>query len=160
MKQIDIKTISASLVLAFAVAGPIQAQDKPTPMDKAVEARQAVMKLYSFNLGLLSAMAKGDAEYDAETAINAAWNINATALMKNGPMWPPGSDNKSYTNTRALPAAWENFPLVSQRHGALTKASEELVAVAGNGLKAMRSELGNVGKACKACHDDFRAKKK
>jgi len=31
---------------------------------------------------------------------------------------------------------------------------------AGNGLEALQSSIGDVGKSCKGCHDDYRAKKK
>ena len=40
----------------------------PSPALAAVKARQSAMTLYSFNLGLLGGMAKGDIEYDADAA--------------------------------------------------------------------------------------------
>ena len=62
------------------------------PYKKEIEARQAVMRIYAFNLGLLGAMAKGEAEYDAKLATAAANNLLATTNMDNSAMWPPGSD--------------------------------------------------------------------
>jgi len=35
-----------------------------------------------------------------------------------------------------------------------------LAAEAGNGLDALRAAIGDVGKSCKGCHDEYRAKKK
>jgi len=36
--------------------------------DKQIKARQSVMQIYSFNLGQLGAMAKGEIKYDAKLA--------------------------------------------------------------------------------------------
>jgi cytochrome c556 len=40
----------------------------------------------------------------------------------------------------------------------MTDASAALASVAGEGLDALRSKIGDVGKSCKGCHDNFRAK--
>jgi len=112
--------------------------------EKAIKARQGLMQVYSFNLGMLSAMAKGEQDYDAELAVIAAENLSAAASMNTGPMWPQGSSNEDH-ETRALPEIWSTYPLAS---------------VAGDGLDALKGGIGDVGKSCKGCHDDFRAKKK
>ena len=48
-------------------------------LENAVKARQSVMKLYSFSLGQLGAMAKGEVEYDSAAASAAANNLKAVA---------------------------------------------------------------------------------
>ena len=36
--------------------------------------------------------------------------------------------------------------------------TQKLAAVAGNGLDALKGQLGPTGKSCSNCHEDFRAK--
>ncbi len=131
-------------------------------LEKAIEARQGFMKVVAFNLGPLGAMAKGEMDYDAETAATYAKNLEVLAKMNTGAMWPAGSDNAALgeDKTRALPAAWEADSKVMDKHGAWTEASTQLAAVAGDGLDALKGAIGDVGKSCGGCHDDYRAEKK
>ena len=75
------------------------------PHDKAIKARQAMFQSYSFNLGILGAMAKEDRPYDAAVATEAANNLSAAANFGQSQMWPQGSDNATEGNAtnRALP---------------------------------------------------------
>ena len=146
-----------AITICTLVAAPAIA-DKAT--EKAIKARQGLMQVYSFNLGILSAMAKGEMEYDAEAATNAAENLHAAVTMKSGAMWPPGSDNDSGYKTRALAEIWSTYPKVAEAGEAMAEASGALVAVAGNGVDALKGGMGAAGKGCKGCHDDFRAKRK
>jgi len=136
MKKFPIVAV-VSLVLLSAVA---IAQDDEGPHDKAIKGRQAVFQVYSYNMGLMSAMAKGKMEYNAEIASDAAANLLAAATMKNGTMWPAGSDNTNPENatTRALPAIWETYPEINEHGKKLVAAAEALVPVAGTGLVVQR----------------------
>lgn len=131
-------------------------------IEKAVKARQGFMQVVSFNLGPLGAMAKGEMDYDAELAANNAKNLHALSTMGNGAMWPEGSDNAALgeDKTRALPAAWAADSKVGEKHQAWIDASANLAAVAGDGLDALKGAVGDVGKSCGGCHDDYRAEKK
>lgn len=132
------------------------------PFKKQIQARQAFMKVYAFNLGLLGAMAKGEADYDAKRASAAATNLLAAAKMDNSAMWPGGSDAAAEglkDKTRAKPEAWSNYPEVSEKHQALTDALMTMAADAGSGLDAVRANMGAVGKGCKGCHESFRVPK-
>ncbi|MEM7041218.1 MAG: cytochrome c [Pseudomonadota bacterium] len=151
----------ASLCIAAACvcAGPALADGH---MEKAVKARKGFMQVVAFNLGPLGAMAKGEMEYDAEAAAAYAANLEVLAKMNTGAMWPAGSDNAALgeDKTRALPAAWASDSKVMEKHGAWTEASVNLAAVAGDGLDALKGAIGDVGKSCGGCHDDYRAEKK
>jgi len=144
-------------VTALAYSPVSFSTDKATK--SAIKARQGLMQVYSFNMGLLSAMAKGDMDYDAELASLAANNLSALASMDTGAMWPQGSSNENH-KTRALPEIWSTFPKVAEKGKAMVEASAALASVAGDGLDALKGGMGDVGKSCKGCHDDFRAKKK
>ena len=144
--------VVAGLTLAFAASA---AKD---PNEKAIKARQAVMTLQSWYAGPLFQMAKGAMDYDAEVATAYAAALDTVASIKADMMWPPGTDNGAYAGmTDALPEIWSTWPAVGEKAQALTEASAALAEVAGDGLDALRSKIGPVGKACKGCHDDFRA---
>lgn len=132
------------------------------PHDKAIKARQSMFQLYSFSTGVLGDMAKGKIEYNAELAQEMADNLNAAANLGQSAFWPAGSDNSNSENarTRALPKIWETFPEISKNNQELKDAAAALAAEAGNGLDALRSNMGAVGKSCKGCHDTYRAKRK
>lgn len=132
------------------------------PFKKQIQARQSFMQVYAFNLGLLGAMAKGEADYDAKLAGAAANNLLAAAKMDNSAMWPAGSDAGAdglKDKTRAKTKIWSSFPEVGEKHQALTDALTTMAAEAGNGLDAVRANIGAVGDGCKGCHEPFRAPK-
>ena len=76
-----------------------------------------------------------------------------------GRAWPTGSDNSFYEETTATPNIWETYPEIAEYGKRYKTAVNELAAEAGNGLDALRSKVGPLGKSCKGCHDEFREKK-
>lgn len=130
------------------------------PFQNQIEARQSLMNVYRFNLGMLGAMAKGEMPYDASMASDAANNLLAAASMRNGAMWPAGSDMSApglADMTAAKPDIWSNMSDVGEKSRALVAAAEAMSAAAGDGLDALRSNMGAVGDGCKGCHEPFRA---
>ena len=66
------------LILATAIAAaPLAAFAQDDPIAQAVKARQGFYTMLGANMGVLSAMAKGDMEYDEEVASRHAANIEA-----------------------------------------------------------------------------------
>lgn len=157
-KYFSIATVGVALVLGtVAQSGPVSAAE---PFAKEIKARKAVMQLYSFNLGTLGAMAKGKMAYDAKKALAAAENLNAAANMKNGAMWPKGSDNAALgKRTRAKPEAWTKYPMVAEQGKALKAAAAKMASVAGNGLEAVRANMKAIGQSCGSCHKIARGPK-
>ena len=130
------------------------------PNLKLIKARQSVMQLRSFNAGPLFGMAKGKIDYDADFASMLANNLLLMTKMDNGRAWAKGTDNLAYKGkTAALPEIWSTYPKVAEKGKAYVKAVTELASVAGNGVNALKSKVGALGKGCKGCHDDFREKK-
>ena len=151
--------LTASLLFTATSLSSVSAGD----FDKQIKARQAYMQLYAYNLGVLGAMAKGEMDYNADVAKASAGNVLAIANMNNGSMWPKGSDVATAGNedlTRAKAVIWSSFPEVGEKHQALTAAATKMAAEAGNGLDAIRANIGAIGEACGACHKPFRAPKK
>ncbi len=151
---------TAGVVLALGVAAQSGfAADEPFANE--IKARKAVMQVYAFNLGVLGAMAKGKTPYDADAAQTAADNLNAAVNMKNGAMWPKGSDNGALgKRTRAKPEAWTEYPRVAEKSKALKEAAAKMAAEAGTGLDAVKANMKGVGQGCKGCHEIARAPKK
>jgi cytochrome c556 len=152
-------TLAVCLLAGTLTCGVVHAEG---PHDKAIKARQAMFQLYSFSAGVLGAMAKGEMEYDAALAQEMADNLNAAANLGQSAFWPPGSDNSNPDNmkNRALPKIWETFPAIGENAQQLKDAASVLAAEAGNGLDALRGSMGAVGKSCKGCHDEYRAKRR
>ena len=110
------------------------------PNEKAIKARQGEMQLRAFNAGPLFGMAKGQVDYDAALA--------------------GGSHNEAYPGkTTALPKIWDTYPEISEYGKKYKEAVTQLAAVAGNGVDALKPAVGELGKSCKGCHDEFREKK-
>ncbi len=147
----------AALAVACATVGVASANEA---MEKAIKARQGMFQLYAFNLSALGAMAKGEVDYNAEAAQSAANNLHAVASIDGQAMWPEGSDNTGAMKgkTRAKVEAWTTWPAVGKKQEDLVVATSALKDAAGGGLDSLKGAIGDVGKACKACHEDFRAK--
>lgn len=123
----------------------------------AVKARNAAMTLYSFSLGTLGGMAKGEIEYDAAAATAAASNLAAVANLNQMAFWPEGTSNADVDGSRALPAIWENTDDVVAISMKLAEATTALAATAGDGVEAIQAGLGPIGAQCSACHKAYRA---
>ena len=163
MKSRKMISRTACVAIAATICGAsLVAMAADGPYDGAIKARQGMFQNYSFNIGILGAMAKEKIPYDAEVASEAAANLEAVANLGQSQMWPAGSDNATDGNarTRALPAIWENFPDVAEKGQALSQSAAAMAAVAGDGLGALQGAMGDVGAACKACHDEYRAERK
>lgn len=147
--------LSVASALVFAAAGIAVAGGHGG--NPAVKARQAHMQLYSHNIGVLSAMAKGEVEYDADAASGAASNLAALSTLSQRGYWAQGTSNEDLgEETRALPAIWAEGSKAGEIGGQLAEAAASLATVAGDGKEQMMEALGPVGKACGACHEDYR----
>jgi cytochrome c556 len=71
-------------------------------------------------------------------------------------MFPKGSDTG---DTKALPTVWSDSAGFAAASKAADDAYDKLAVAAGSGdYAAMATAFGDVGKACGACHQKFRAK--
>jgi cytochrome c556 len=140
-----------------AVAGVIaivNAQDiKP---DRAIKYRQGILQAQGWNVGIMSAMAKGERPYDKDEFLKRAVYLDELVYMA----WEgfiPGSDQGA--PTKAKPEIWKEPAKFKQNQEKLQAETPKLVAAAKTGdMNQIKTALGDVGKACTNCHDDFRAK--
>ncbi len=148
------KVIIAALAAA-AVSSAAFAASHSAELPPAVKARKAHMQLYAHNIGILSGMARGNTEYDAEAAVAAASNIADLSHIDETSYWVAGTDSETVEGSRALPALFENLADVQVKIDALHTASMALTETAGNGLEALQAGIGAVGGACGACHKAY-----
>jgi cytochrome c556 len=146
----------AAAVCCLATALPAAAQfQKP---EDAIKYRHSAMTLQAAHFGRVAAMASGRAPYDAQAAAeNASIARTMSTIAFAG--FAPGSEKGA--PTRAKPDIWtdtaEFKKYADQLQTAMAKLEE--VARAGGGADALKGPVGDVGKLCKGCHDDFRNEK-
>ncbi|EAR62583.1 c-type cytochrome [Neptuniibacter caesariensis] len=148
----------AKIAICSAVLATASAPTMAEAFKDEIKARQGYYQVIKYNFGVLGAMVKGKKDYDADTATTAANNIYNLSKLNNGMLWPKGSDNSQLDTTKAKPGIWENFDDVKQKHGNWQKAVKTLAGEAGNGLSSLKKSFGPVGKSCKSCHDEYKAK--
>ena len=147
--------LTTGAILIAATTSAFAGGHSSTPEEAAMAARSAHMSLYSFNLGPLGEMVKGNLDYDAEVAAAAANNLAALASIDSSRYWLDGTD-MSVEGSRAKPEIWSDPTGYAAAEMALTEAATALAAVAGNDLDALKAGFGPVGEACGVCHKAYR----
>jgi cytochrome c556 len=140
----------ALLGIAFG-AGATWAQMKP---EDAIKYRQSAMFLVGQNFGPLAAMAQGKIPYDKDAAIKHA---EIVAFVSKLPLrgFQPGTDMGG--DTKAKPEIWENMDDFKAKLEKMQQETAKLPEVAGD-FNALKAQVGETGKACKACHDKYKNK--
>ena len=145
--------ILASALAALPAAAIAQDQD---PITQAIEARQGFYTLLGANMGTLAAMAKGDIDYDEAAAMQAGNNIEALTNYSVPMHFIEGSSNADAEGTDALPAIWENMDDFRQKFADLGEAAAGAGDAVAGGQENIGPVIGQLGEACKACHDQYR----
>ncbi|MFW2541670.1 c-type cytochrome [Primorskyibacter sp. 2E107] len=147
------KTIACLAALSILGGTAVFAQDS----EAVLKARQGQFRILALNLGVLGGMAKGSIEYNADAAQAAADSIVGVSMVHQATLFPEGTDAMSIEGTRAEPAIWENFGDFESKWAALGEAAASAQNVVAGGKDAVGPALGQLGGACKACHDTYRA---
>lgn len=126
-----------------------------TPED-VLEARQGFMKLIGLNMGVLSGMARGTIDYDEETAATAAGNLEALTHYAAPSLLVPGTSSSDLSESRALPAIWDNPQDFGAKFAALGQAVAGSSDAVRGGVGNIGPALQTIGGACKECHDTYR----
>ncbi len=160
MKRI-VKSSLLAVCSAIAVTA-VLAQDAgaPTPEQSAqasVDTRQGLQKVMGFQMGPLGAMLKNKMPFDAAIAAKNTANIAALASMQPDVFAP---DTRKFTlKTKAREGIWTNKSDFDAKSNDLVKAATDAAAAAKSGDKGTTLKaVAGVGKACGACHDNFRDK--
>lgn len=147
---------SAALAASMMIALPQAWANEPKPEDVA-EFRQGIYKVIGWHFGPLGAMAKGDIPFDQQVAIKNS-EIVATMSRIAPDSFLRGSN---VDKSSALPEIWSKPDQFQSAMERFQKEAATLAEVAKTGdFNAVRAQVGETGKACKSCHDDFRKKRR
>ncbi|CAM5790053.1 c-type cytochrome [Rhizobacter fulvus] len=143
--------MTGAALLGSAIALPAAAQfAKP---EDAIKYRKAAFTVMGTHFGRVAAMANGRIPFDAKAAAD---NAEIATVMSKLPYagFVPGTDKG---DTKAEPKIWTEM---DKFNAAATKMQEEMaklnVAAKGGNLDAIKAAVGETGKSCKACHDNYR----
>jgi len=147
------KVFFASLAVALGAGYALTAFSQAKP-EVLVKQRQAVMTLQGKYIGPLVGMLKG-APYNADVVARNAAYLDALSQMP----WDGFAESTKGEKSRALPAIWTDPGKFKQAQDQLRTAVGSLVTASKSGNEGtVKAAIGDIGKACGNCHDNFREK--
>lgn len=148
------KKVMLSLLAAAGFLAAASAQAQFAKPEDAIKYRQSAYTLMGNHMGRINAQLKADKPDLAAIQRSAAIIDFASQLP--GEAYIPGSETGGNPATRAKPEIFKD-PKVKQIGGKMREDVVKLNTVAKAGdIAAIRAQFGEVGKSCKACHDDYR----
>lgn len=145
------KKIALACVLA-AAATVVVAQVKP---EDHVKQRRSAYAVMGFNFANLHAMATEKKAYNKDEATRSA---DLVALLSDYPQGHFAEGTDKLGDTKAKPELWKNRADFDDKMKKMVAEAKELPKAARADLPALKKQVGETGKACKACHDEYRAK--
>ena len=138
------------LAAAFATLGvtAVVAQSDP------IAARKAIMKENGNQSRIAREMIEGKQPFNLDAAKKVFATFGGTA-DKAKSLWPDNS--KTGGDTASLPAVWEtksDFDAKLAKFSADSKAAEAKVT----DLDSFKAQIGEIGKSCGGCHNNYRKK--
>jgi cytochrome c556 len=154
-------TVGLAALCSVTALGVSMAQQggPPSPeqqAENAVKVRKGLFDVQAFAYGPVGGMLKG-APFNAEAAAKAGARIQVTSSMI--PDVFMFDTRKFMVMTKAREGIWTNKSDFDAKAKDLQMAAVNLEAAAKSGDEAATKKAGQaVGKACGACHDQFREK--
>lgn len=125
-----------------------------TAQNDAIAQRKAVLKSFGEAAKPIGGMLKGETPFDAATVQKSLTTIADSAKKLPG-MFP---DSSKTGDTAALPKIWDEKAKVDALFAKLS-ADATAAAASIKDEASFKAAIGGVLGNCKACHDDYRAKK-
>ena len=145
-----------AIAAVFGVAATaLLAQAQQVKPEDHIKYRKAAYDIMALHFGSLAAMAQDKKPYNKEEAIRDA---DFVALVATEPRlhFVEGTDKGE---TKAKPEIWQKRADFDQKMDKMVSETGKLPQVARNGdLSALKKAVADTGGACKACHDEYRAK--
>lgn len=145
----------AVIVAAAAVAvAPAALSQSPEEAEAAIGYRQSYMSSVGGHFGAVRRLVGGDVTHEGDLAMHAdALAALTRDIVK---LFPEGS---GAGETDALPAIWENWEAFAERAAEAEKAGTAFAeAVADGDADLVRGALRDLGRACRGCHEDYKAR--
>ena len=149
-----VSTVVGVAVLAMATNATAQLK-----AEESIKFRQSGYTFMAWNMGKIKAQVVDETvPYDKDQVIAAARVIASTANSGMGALYAPGTDSgKGWKETRLKPEFFDELDEVGKIAKNFSEQATKLEEVANTGDVAMiKAQFGEVGEACKACHDKYR----
>ena len=138
---------AVTLLSAAAIAQTAKPADE-------IKYRQSAMTVVARSFGALNGMASGKVPFDQAVAEKNALVVgNLTPLI--GVAFGPGTE--SGAPTKADPKIWTEGDKFKAAYDKFVAETAKLPAAAKD-VAALKTQVAEVGKTCKGCHDDYRMK--
>jgi cytochrome c556 len=140
-------TLSLALVAALPVAAQqLKAEDQQ-------KQRQSGYAILGYNFGSLAAMAQDKKPYNREEALRNAQMVAAVADYPRQFFGEGTGEGK----TKAKPEIWQKRADFDAKMDKMIAEAKKLPQAAGDPA-ALKKAVADTGGACKACHDEYKAK--
>ena len=145
------KVAAAAAALAFAAIA-VHAQDKP---EDHIKQRQSAYAVLGYNFASLGAMAQEKKPYNKD---EAARNADIVAALADYPKGHFQEGTEKGRDTRAKAEIWQKRSDFDSKMDKMIAETKKLPQAARADLPTLKKAVSDAGAACKACHDDYRAK--
>lgn len=157
MKKTLTKTALGLFALSLAATASAQSAEE------MIKYRQSGYAFMAWNMGKIKAqVVDGSVAFDQGQVLAAANVIAATANSGMGALYGPGTDaGTGWKPTRLKGEFFKEGDKVREIAVNFVQQANKLQEVAAAGDEtAIAAQFGEVGKACKACHDNYRTEEK
>ncbi|MBL7250605.1 c-type cytochrome [Alloalcanivorax sp. C16-2] len=138
-------------LIMLAITAPLLSACSSGP-NEAAGYRHSIFHVIAWHFGTLGAMAKGEQPFD-----QAVFERKAGILEELSTLPWEGFQEGTAEGSDAKPAIWENRDDFDAKARDFEERASTLASLAREGdQQAMLDQVGKVGQACKACHDDYR----
>ena len=153
-----------ALAVAALVATVLPAQAQQAKPEDLVKQRRSAYAVMGYNFANLGAMAQEKKPYSRDDAIRSAdphelpaVNPNYLAVLADYPrgFFAEGTDKGE---TKAKPEIWQKRSDFDAKMDKMISEVRKLPQAARSDLASLKKAVSDAGAACKACHDDYRAK--
>ena len=129
----------------------------PPPPSAIAKYRHEIMETTAGHMSALSMLVKGESDRRQDAIAHAEAISDLSKIA--GDLFPEGSGPGPGIETDAKPEIWKDREKFMAAMKNWQTESSELVDVAKKGdMEAFKTQFMEVGKACGACHDNYRVK--
>lgn len=147
-------TLAGAVVIGLAVTPFAVSHFDDKEMQQSY--RQSWFAMVAMNFGPMASSVKGEIPWNQEMMQGWANDLATLTTLNIMRGFGDGSDKGT---TRAKPEIWENkADFESKMNDLKTAAAALQKTTTGGDREAIAADVGAVGKACKACHDEYKSK--
>jgi len=145
---------NAVIAAALLAIGSTAVLAQQVKTEDQIKYRRSAYALMGLNFASLGAMAQDKKPFNKEEAHR---NAEFVALLATVPKsyFGEGTDK----DTKAKPEIWQKRADFDAKMDKMVSEAQKLPAAVNSGdMAAFKKQVSDTGAACKACHDDYRAK--